>query len=160
MDFSGEGFALRSLMERCLSYFNADAATLMFPDGTADVYHLGVLLPGIDEVEFLQLSGSCMPCTDVIRTGQIASIPAIRLTLAGSGCGFMRAEGLNSYLGAPIPSHSGVCIGALAVEAVEERIWSLSEIKEIRRLGIVAADAIRTIWLPSTVQTGHSLTVH
>ena len=160
MTSPGESIALQSLLERSLSYFNADSATLTFPDGMGEAYHLGVLLPGMDEVEFLQISDTSMPCSDVIRTGQAASIPAVRLTLAGRGCGFMRAEGLNSYLGAPIPANRGTIIGALAVQAMEERIWSRSEFDEIRRLGIVAADSIRSIWVPSGVYASQSVTVH
>ena len=148
------------VLDGALKRLSGDAATLAIPDACRTELGLSVLLAGSDEVDHVDVKAGGTCCDTVIAEGRVVAVMAANLCCACFTCSFMKAEEMSGYLGAPVPSDSGGPLAALAVHTADERIWSKQELDEIRQIGIMASETLRSMEFAHTVTPLRTARIH
>ena len=94
-----------------------------------------------DVPDLLVLNHGCTQCDQVIRRNDLIQVSAMRPTGNDPVCNLLKAENLNSYLGAPVHDLEGEPIAALSLSTHLPRIWSQNEISKLK----LAAATLRTL---------------
>ena len=120
-----------SLLHQLQEHFRVDAVEVTQFEASNNRFQHHVLTRHTEMVECVLTPTDFLSCSGkIIRTGEPLNLPSVAASKTQGTCSFMKAEGLNAYLGAPL-FLADKCVGALAVMNKKSRIWSDEELQKL-----------------------------
>ncbi len=122
----------RALLQKICRDFGSHfaMASVLATDCAQIVHHIAAL--GTKDLDrFVEPQGQDSLAREVLRTNTVLAIPSVRTSAPVPDCPFMRAEGLQSYLGVPIRLDDSA-FGVLSIAKLERRDWTDRQITALR----------------------------